>query len=118
MSETETGKVTRFEVINHTSTGAGRDYIRYGVAVRLDLQDDGRTLKVFLTDSEIATSGEVQEEITQKLGEWARHGSSNTDDCGVCTRYADGTVLIRSECPQHGTEVHDYPQSSTADRQW
>ncbi len=82
-------KVTRFEVID----GTGRAYVKYGVSVALDLQDDGRTLKVFVSDSEIATAGEVREEIT------------NTDDCGVCTRYADGTVLVRSECPEHGIEL-------------
>jgi hypothetical protein len=47
-----TSKVTRFEVIDHTFTGPNRAIVRYGVNVELQLQDDGRTLKVFLTDGE------------------------------------------------------------------
>ena len=42
--------VTRFEVIDHTASGEGRALVRYSVAVTLSYQDDGRTLKVFLTD--------------------------------------------------------------------
>lgn len=40
------GKVTRFEVIDAT----GRILVRYGVAVEMHVQDEGRTLKVFLKD--------------------------------------------------------------------
>ncbi len=36
--------VTRFEVID----GAGRSYVKQQVAVNLSLQDDNRTLKVFV----------------------------------------------------------------------
>ncbi len=92
-------KVTRFEVIEHTSTSVGRAYVKYGVSVSLDIQDDGRTLKVFISDSEIATSGEVRERISSLA-----FPPASTDDCGVCTRYADGTVLVRSECPEHGID--------------
>lgn len=42
----QTDKVTRFEVINES----GRIIVQYGVHVTLSLQDDGRTLKVFLVD--------------------------------------------------------------------
>lgn len=45
-------KVTRFEVIDHTHTdpaAEGRILVRYGVKVEVDLQDDGKTLKIFLT---------------------------------------------------------------------
>lgn len=45
-----TEKVTRFEVIDHTTEGAGRLLVRYGVKVEASFQDDGRTMKVFLTD--------------------------------------------------------------------
>lgn len=38
--------VTRFEVIDHT----GRVMIRYGVTAESHLQDDGRTLKIFLKE--------------------------------------------------------------------
>jgi hypothetical protein len=40
--------VTRFEVTD----GTGRIVVRYGVSVDAHLQDDGRTLKIFLADRE------------------------------------------------------------------
>ena len=43
--------VTRFEVIDHSLTGTGRDFVKYAVSVRLSYQDGGETLKVFLEDS-------------------------------------------------------------------
>ena len=46
----ETEKVTRFEVIDHTSELKGRILVKYGVKVEISIQDDGRTMKVFLTD--------------------------------------------------------------------
>ena len=46
----ETEKVTRFEVIDHTSELQGRILVKYGVKVEISIQDDGRTMKVFLTD--------------------------------------------------------------------
>lgn len=48
----ETTKVTRFEVIDHTkdvTQGGGKVLVQYDVKIELSLQDDGRTLKVFLT---------------------------------------------------------------------
>lgn len=44
--------VTRFEVIDHTTNGIGRIIVKYGVQVELSYQDNGRTLKVFLTEPE------------------------------------------------------------------
>lgn len=38
-------KVDRFEVIDET----GRAYVREGVSIELSYQDEGRTLKAFLT---------------------------------------------------------------------
>lgn len=77
----DTGKVTRFEVIDHTvcerckGTGwltinnkkrtcidcktagsRGRILTSYGIQVELQLQDDGRTLKAFITDKEPASA--------------------------------------------------------------
>ena len=46
----ETKKVTRFKVIDHTSEFQGRILVKYGVRVEISIQDDGRTMKVFLTD--------------------------------------------------------------------
>jgi hypothetical protein len=40
----ETQRVTRFEVIDEN----GRAYVRYGVSVELSLQDNDRTLKIFV----------------------------------------------------------------------
>ena len=45
-----TDRVTRFEVIDHTSEMLGRMLVKYGVNVDISIQDDGRTTKVFLTD--------------------------------------------------------------------
>jgi len=43
--------VTRFEVIDHSSKKRGRIVVEYGVKVEASVQDEGRTLKIFLTDS-------------------------------------------------------------------
>jgi hypothetical protein len=49
MTEQNFEKVTRVEVID----ADGRSYVKYGVtAVELSLQDDDRTLKIFLTEKE------------------------------------------------------------------
>jgi hypothetical protein len=48
-----TRHVNRFEVINHLSDGTGREVVVWKgepFAVKPSLQDDGRTLKIFLTD--------------------------------------------------------------------
>lgn len=47
---TDTKQVTRFEVIDHTKDGGGRVLVRHRVHVELSIQDNGRTLKVFLND--------------------------------------------------------------------
>lgn len=47
----ETTKVTRFEVIDHrTGVENGRAFVSYYCRVESSLQDDGRTLKVFIGD--------------------------------------------------------------------
>lgn len=58
----DTGKVTRFEVIDQT----GRALTRYGVSVKVALQDDGRTLKVFLGDSPVSAD-KVEAQIRDGL---------------------------------------------------
>jgi hypothetical protein len=47
----ETNKITRFEVIDHTNKKRGRIVVEYGVSVEISIQDDGKTMKVFLTDT-------------------------------------------------------------------
>ena len=42
--------VTRFEVIDHSEDGSGREIVKHKIKVKLSLQDKGRTLKVFLED--------------------------------------------------------------------
>lgn len=47
-------KVTRVEVIDHRSNapGVGRAFVAWDVpSVELSYQDDGRTLKIFLSDA-------------------------------------------------------------------
>jgi len=44
-------EVTRFEVIDHSSKKRGRYVVEYGVKVEASVQDEGRTLKIFLTDT-------------------------------------------------------------------
>lgn len=50
----DTSKITRVEVINHAHLGKGREFVIWqeGLKVTLDLQDDGRTLKVFLSSTQ------------------------------------------------------------------
>lgn len=45
-----TSKVNRVEVIDHTKNGAGREYVKWEdkLNVELSLQDDDRTLKIFI----------------------------------------------------------------------
>lgn len=45
-----TEKITRFEVIDHTSEMLGRMLVKYDIKVDISIQDDGRTMKVFLTN--------------------------------------------------------------------
>lgn len=47
----------RLEIINHTSTGKGRDYIKKGnLEIEFSVQDSGETLKIFITDGESDTT--------------------------------------------------------------
>lgn len=52
-----TKSITRFEVIDHTAKNEkrGRIVVEYNVNVELSLQDESRTLKVFLTDKKPTT---------------------------------------------------------------
>jgi hypothetical protein len=46
----DTFKVTRVEVINHQDNPIGRVYTKYDCQnVELQLQDDNKTLKIFIT---------------------------------------------------------------------
>lgn len=48
----DTSKVTRLTVIDHTESGLGTIVERWSIKVELALQDDGRTLKVWMRDRE------------------------------------------------------------------
>lgn len=52
MSYIDTHKVTRVEVIDHTDEGKGREFVKYCKPgdVEVSVQDDGRTIKVFITN--------------------------------------------------------------------
>lgn len=55
MQKIDTDKVTRIEIIDHSPKGEGREFVRYydgPVEVNFDLQDDERTLKIFIKDKE------------------------------------------------------------------
>ena len=43
-------KVTRLEVIDHRGEGLGRVYGARPCSVAISVQDDGKTLKLFVTD--------------------------------------------------------------------
>lgn len=48
-------QLTRVEVIDHTKSiedGGGRAYVRWdeNISIDLQIQDDGRTLKIFITE--------------------------------------------------------------------
>lgn len=49
----ELTKVTRFEVIDHTSSGKGRVFVKHGNNLKLETssQDNERTMKLFITDT-------------------------------------------------------------------
>ena len=46
----EIKKVNRFEVIDHTNKKGGRIVVMYDVDVDVSIQDEGETMKIFLTD--------------------------------------------------------------------
>lgn len=48
----DTSKVTRVEVINHAKGGNGREYVTHhnNIQVNIELQDDERTLKIFIAN--------------------------------------------------------------------
>lgn len=60
-------KVTRFEVIE-VGEGA-RAYVRYGVKVEMSLQDEGRTLKAFVTPRRSRAHSQIKNPIT---GTWTK----------------------------------------------
>jgi len=45
-------KINRVEVIDHTENGEGRVYVKHEkkLKVSVDIQDDGRTMKIFIND--------------------------------------------------------------------
>lgn len=45
-----TKDVTRFEVIDHSKKMRGRYVVEYGIKVEVSIQDDGKTMKIFLND--------------------------------------------------------------------
>jgi hypothetical protein len=44
--------VTRFEVIDHSKKMRGRYVVEYGIKIEVSIQDDGKTMKVFLTNQD------------------------------------------------------------------
>jgi len=49
----DTRRVTRVEVVNHQNAPVGRVYAKYACDnVEAELQDDGKTLKIFISKKE------------------------------------------------------------------
>jgi hypothetical protein len=73
-----TEKVTRFEVIDHRKLEdgnvRGKVLTLYGVSVMLSKQDEGRTLKVFVTDNPEHSAAEVKQQIVAGLGDFVFPG--------------------------------------------
>jgi len=42
--------VHRFEVIDHSGDKPGRVLVKDNISVEMSIQDDGKTIKIFLTD--------------------------------------------------------------------
>lgn len=80
--------ITRFEVIDKK---AGRLIVRYNVEIKASLQDNGRTLKIFVSEREGDDLGEV-EVNSQELGSFDSiasgapneipHENKNCENCG------------------------------------
>lgn len=69
MSDTAEFIVNRVEVIDHTKTGKGRDFVKwedFDFEVGFDQQDGGRTLKIFLSERTdlLATDSDKQTKDT------------------------------------------------------
>lgn len=57
MEKLEKQTCSRLEIVDHTSTGEGRAYIKRGnLEIEFSIQDDNQTLKVFITDGESDTT--------------------------------------------------------------
>lgn len=55
MEDIKYDSIKRFEIINHSkeTNGLGREYTRYGnFEIEIQVQDDGKTLKIFISDGE------------------------------------------------------------------
>lgn len=60
----EKDAITRVELIDHTAKGEGREFVRYydrPVSVETDIQDDGRTVKIFVSEVEPVEPRQDQE---------------------------------------------------------
>jgi len=59
-------KVNRLEVIDHTSKGEGRAYIKRGdINVEIEYQDAGQTIKIFITDGKSYPDNREQNNIPE-----------------------------------------------------
>lgn len=102
--------VTRFEVIDgrisKLSEGNARALVAYSVEVTASLQDDGRTLKVFLTDRDMGepppevASGIPRDQVSGPC-QYGRHGEC----AGKAMPYRTAALAMLDadpcECPMH-----------------
>lgn len=58
-------KITRVELIDHTAKGEGREFVRYydrPVDIQTSVQDQGRTLKIFVSELQSVEQEQSQED--------------------------------------------------------
>ena len=96
-------KVTRVEVIDNS----GRAYVAYRASVYLDVQDDGRTLKLFVSqrESDSPARGGGFNPYTCEHGKWVDTG------CEICEQKPGGASRfpVRGE----GTCICADPENCT-----
>lgn len=61
----DVSKVTRVDIIDHRAEFAPYRHDYHGVVPELVLQDDGRTLKVFIRDHPDATAESVRQSVVE-----------------------------------------------------
>lgn len=112
-------QVNRFEVIDHTASGTGREFVKwlsYNFKVVLVYQDDGKTLKVFLQDTGEATQALSSAKATDKQNDPLPSSPSNTKPCRHCDGTGKAYIDPPRSCPRcNGTGKEAKPQLIHAD---
>lgn len=82
-------KINRVEVIDHTENGEGRVYVKHEkkLKVSVDIQDDGRTMKIFINDQEVNN------------GSWRNNSQKNSTEAldSNWANYQQNLFLLQKE---------------------